>query len=80
MMGHNIHFKGVIWKIIPKLSLLPHLIWTNDLLCMEKIPVDIDPFSESICCPGKLLNRKSKRLFPTLKTVKTHGGVLIHLN
>ena len=21
MMGHNIHFKGVIWKIIPKLSL-----------------------------------------------------------
>ena len=27
MMGHNIHFKGVIWKIIPKLSLLPLLIW-----------------------------------------------------
>ena len=26
MRGHNIHFKGVIWKIIPKLSLLPRLI------------------------------------------------------
>ena len=25
MMGHNISFKGVIWKIIPKLSLLPLL-------------------------------------------------------
>ena len=28
MMGRNIHFKGVIWKIIPKLSLLPLLIWS----------------------------------------------------
>ena len=25
MMCHNIHFKGVIWKIIPKLSLYPSL-------------------------------------------------------
>ena len=25
MMGHNICFKGVIWKIIPKLSFLPFL-------------------------------------------------------
>ena len=23
MMGHNIRFKGLIWKIIPKLFLLP---------------------------------------------------------
>ena len=29
MMGPNICFKGVIWKIIPKLSLLPLLIWTT---------------------------------------------------
>ena len=28
MMGHSICFKGVIWKIIPKLSLLPLLIWS----------------------------------------------------
>ena len=27
MMGHNITFKGVISKTIPKLSLLPLLIW-----------------------------------------------------
>ena len=30
MMGHNIRFKGVICKIIPKLSLLPLLIWSPD--------------------------------------------------
>ena len=33
MMGHNICFKGVIWKIIPKLSLLPLLIWTTGNSC-----------------------------------------------
>ena len=27
MMGHHIGFKEVIWKIIPKLSLLPLFIW-----------------------------------------------------
>ena len=30
MMGHNIHFKGGIWKIISKLSFLPLLIWNTD--------------------------------------------------
>ena len=30
MRGHNICFKGVIWKIISKLSLLPLLIWSTD--------------------------------------------------
>ena len=25
MMGHNIHFKGVIWEIVPKLSFYPFL-------------------------------------------------------
>ena len=29
MMGHNICFKGVIWKIIPGLSFLPLLIWST---------------------------------------------------
>ena len=33
MMGHNISFKRVIWKIIPKLSLLPLLIWST-VICM----------------------------------------------
>ena len=27
VMGRDMSFKGVIWKIIPKLSLLPILIW-----------------------------------------------------
>ena len=30
MMGHNIGFEGVIWKMVPKLSLLPLLIWSTD--------------------------------------------------
>ena len=36
MMGHNMHFKGEIFKIIPKLSLLPLLIWgiKTSLLCL----------------------------------------------
>ena len=29
MRGQNVHFKGVLWKIIPKLSLLPLLIWST---------------------------------------------------
>ena len=29
MMGHKICFDGEIWLIIPKLSLLLHLIWSN---------------------------------------------------
>ena len=35
MIGHNICLKGVIWKIIPKLSLLsqlPGLIWSTGIL------------------------------------------------
>ena len=35
MMGHNIHFKGVMWKNIIKLSLLPLHIWsTDDCVCV----------------------------------------------
>ena len=29
MMGHNIRLKAVIGEIIPKLSLLPLLIWSS---------------------------------------------------
>ena len=32
MMGRNICFKGVIWNIIPKLSLLTLLIWSSVFL------------------------------------------------
>ena len=31
MMGHNISFYGKIWKIIPKLSLFPRLIWITGI-------------------------------------------------
>ena len=32
MMGHDIRFKGVMWKIIPELSLLPFLILSTPLI------------------------------------------------
>ena len=31
MRGHNIGLYGEIRKIIPKLALLPHLIWSSDM-------------------------------------------------
>ena len=41
MMGHNIGFKGIIWKIIPKLSCLPLLILSTDLMQGTKIYLHI---------------------------------------
>ena len=32
MIGHKIGFKGVFRKIILKLSLLPHLIWSTEVV------------------------------------------------
>ena len=40
MMGHKVCFYGEILLIIPKLSLLPLLIWSNDY-------IDVVAFSES---------------------------------
>ena len=37
MMGHNICFEGVIWKIIPKLSVLPLLMWSTDKTGRQKM-------------------------------------------
>ena len=31
MKGHNIWLYEEIWKIVPKLSLISHLIWNTDL-------------------------------------------------
>ena len=43
MVGHNIGFKGLIWKIIPKFSLLPLLIWNIEL----QVKGDIEDTSNS---------------------------------
>ena len=32
MMGHKMYSKGVIWKVVSKLSLLPPLIWNTGLV------------------------------------------------
>ena len=36
MRGHNICFYGEIWSVLPKLSMLPFLIWSTEALV--KIP------------------------------------------
>ena len=49
MMGPNIGFKGAIWKIIPKLSLLPLLIWSTVLtfeILMEVLTNDVVSFEQ----------------------------------
>ena len=35
MIGHDICFKRVIWKIIPKLSLLLLLIWSTEFIVCD---------------------------------------------
>ena len=42
MMGHNISFKGVLLKIIPKLSLLPLLIWSTGLYMLFTPGVNVN--------------------------------------
>ena len=37
MTGHNIHFKSIIWKFIPKLSPLTLLIWSNEKVVNSKV-------------------------------------------
>ena len=37
MIGHKIYFYGEIWLIIPKLSLLPLLIWSTEVSLERKI-------------------------------------------
>ena len=46
MMGLNIRVKGVIWEIIPKLFLLPLLVWSTAL------PIIILTFSEALLILG----------------------------
>ena len=55
MTGHNICFKGVIWKIIPKLSLLPLLSWSTDHLSIQCIEFG-DTINHATCTAiGQLL-------------------------
>ena len=37
MMGHKICFYGEIWLIIPKLSLLPLLVWSSVMSVLPEI-------------------------------------------
>ena len=38
MMGHKICFNGAIWLVIPKLSLLPLLIWSTGVSNYGYVP------------------------------------------
>ena len=56
MRGHKIHFYGEIWKIIPKLSLFPLLIWIADLCFPVCFPSQLDkehPFELGSTLKGK---------------------------
>ena len=65
-MGHKICFNGEIWLIIPKLSLLPLLIWSTVIFLQVKIPLpdilpqcvglydfEVDESKEKDCLPFK---------------------------
>ena len=67
MMGHMICFYGEIWLIIPKLSLLPLLIW-----CTAR------PFCGMVLASMEA-NRKPQKLFPFVKMGDNHDNVFIHL-
>ena len=41
MKGHKIHFNGEMWKIIPKIPLLPLHIWSTDYSAYEPPHLDI---------------------------------------
>ena len=48
MMGHNVRFKRVICRIIPKLSLLPLLFWSTDIVQTDMMYNDLSIYSACI--------------------------------
>ena len=44
MMGRNMIFKEIVWKIIPKLSLLLLLIWSIAFLVSDQWWHDQEPY------------------------------------
>ena len=42
-------------------------------------PLRVDPIWKGLHCPGKQ-NKKSQKLFPFVKMIENHDGVLIYLN
>ena len=70
MMGCNIGFKEVILKIIPKLSLLPLLIWsTGSHHCLRYSPVSI-----FLCVFYFQLDKRYKWLAVESRNVSCHGN------
>ena len=49
MRGHNVCFYAKIWKIIPKLSLLPLLIWSTEVGIVKGTFCDKDQLSQHLC-------------------------------
>ena len=61
MMGHNISFKGLIWKLIPKLFLLPFLILSTGTC--------INSWRETMILMQRKVMRKKKAASPTLTMI-----------
>ena len=67
MMGHKICFYGEMWLIIPKLSLMPLLIWSTG-----------PPF-EQLRPPGRQ-NMKRHKVLPFGNKTEKHRDEPTHFN
>ena len=78
-MGHNIGFKGEIWKLIPKLFFLPLLIWSSDTVIIS-LPVLM--YRKSYCTtpPTPRVGMDKMLKFFTLKFLcDVQGAVRRHI-
>ena len=91
MMGHYICFKGVVWKLIPKLFVLPLLIWSTDKPLLVWLIADIiaKNYDDDSPCflmfdslfiifNGKAANSNARRCVTTV-TVKNDNDVICAL-
>ena len=79
MMGHNICFCRELWLIIPKLSLLPFLIWSTEGSVLHISPCCLSTVS---VIPGVLVSSGLAReeltafVFQNLKKFSNHESCL----
>ena len=87
MIGRIIHFKGKIWIIFPKLSLLPLLIWSTesflrDINLMNLLISFTSKLNWALLFKKRICLYESSPLLERLchpgKTAEKHEHVLMH--
>ena len=68
MMGHKTCFYEEIWVIIPKLSLLPLLIWSAELQLQITLVFQDNPGMILISQPKDILRPFNQKIFCDLST------------